>query len=103
MGVLVLSRWFVYSTSLRIGTMRGFICAMYTIAHIIQQQTVAVMTKVRCNKLVEGPLLKQILVHIEAMMPTKANIKDVTRKAIVCLVPDPPMNNEYILILIRLE
>jgi translation elongation factor EF-Ts len=61
--------------------MRGFICAMYTIAHIIQQQTVAVMTNVRCNRLVEGPLLKQILVHIEAMMPTTANIRDVTTKA----------------------
>lgn len=33
-GFFVLSRWFVYSTSLRMGTMRGFICAMYTIAHL---------------------------------------------------------------------
>ena len=83
LGCLVFVEDGFYSTSLRIGTMRGFICAMYTIAHINQQQTVAVMTKVKCSRLVEGPWLKQILVKIEAMMPTTANIKDVTRNAIV--------------------
>jgi pyridoxal biosynthesis lyase PdxS len=62
------------------GTIRGFICAIYTIAHIIQQQTVAVMTKVRCSRFVEGPLLQQILTHREAIIPTTTKIRVVIRK-----------------------
>ena len=71
-----------YSPSLKTGTMSGFNCARYTIAHIIQQHTVAVMISVMCNRLVEGPLLQQILAHKDAITPIATKIRVVTKKPI---------------------
>ena len=71
-----------HSPSLKMGTMSGFICARYTIAHIIQQQTVAVITNVRWSRLAEGPRLQQILVQRDAIIPITAKIRVVTKKPI---------------------
>ena len=63
--------------------MRGFIWARYTIAHIIQQHTVAVITNVRWNRLAEGPLLQQIRAQRDAMIPIATKIKVVSKNPIV--------------------
>uniref|UniRef100_A0A0A9EQT6 Uncharacterized protein n=1 Tax=Arundo donax TaxID=35708 RepID=A0A0A9EQT6_ARUDO len=65
---------------LRIGLIRGFICARYTIAYIIQQQITAVISKVTWNRLVEGPRLQQRSVKRDAATPARRKMSVVTQK-----------------------
>uniref|UniRef100_A0A2P2Q504 ATP synthase subunit H family protein n=1 Tax=Rhizophora mucronata TaxID=61149 RepID=A0A2P2Q504_RHIMU len=62
--------------------MSGFICARYTMAHIIQQQTVAVITNVKWSKFVEGPRLQHILVQRDPIIPITTKIRVVTKNPI---------------------
>lgn len=70
------------SSTDKIGTIRGFVCAKKTMAHTIQQQTTVVIRRVKCNKFVLGPLLYKTLKSTAARKPTKKKIRVVDRKLI---------------------